>query len=607
MNKAKYLLLLLTLTAVSCHHHDEMGIDIAFLEINIREYHGKGNISVLAQNTDCYQCSYVEIGTLPATNGDAINVTLYANHTTVIKLVEIEKNENKSSSVPLCTLQSILVQEHAFYKLIVRSPDDTIHNVSCQIIPYVSSEDAYLPILFLFVTLTGLALVWTVVWILFKKLYRYRRWQFANFSNNEQLVQSDLGSTNTTPSEGELQIRKPTRLASLDTFRGLSLTIMIFVNYGGGKYWFFAHSSWNGLTVADLVFPWFVFIMGTALAFVFSSHHRKGKSKWRLFVQIIVRSIKLFVLGLMVNSTSGRGHPIKLSELRIPGVLQRFSLTYLIVALTELICSSGYTRQVLNEEPRWYHRLRDVIHFWPSWLVAMTCLVLQIVITFAVPYDMDGCPTGYIGPGGISKEGEYFNCTGGIAKYIDTAVFGKRHIYQHGTCKNLYQCHSMEPEGLLGTLNSIFLCFLGVQAGRILVAYECPKARVTRWLIWSFLLGGIGALLCGASQNEGWIPVNKNLWSASYVIIMASMAFLLLSFLYVIIDVKELWSGAPLKYPGMNSIFVYVGSETLEDLVPISFYVVHTHLAQLFLNLWSTTFWVLVSAYMYYKNLFVSV
>ncbi|KAL8165913.1 UNVERIFIED_CONTAM: hypothetical protein K2H54_056741 [Gekko kuhli] len=66
------------------------------------------------------------------------------------------------------------------------------------------------------------------------------------------------------------------RLRSLDTFRGLALAIMVFVNYGGGKYWFFKHQSWNGLTVADLVFPWFVFIMGTSIALSLSSMLRRG-------------------------------------------------------------------------------------------------------------------------------------------------------------------------------------------------------------------------------------------------------------------------------------------------------------------------------------------
>ncbi|KAF6041485.1 hypothetical protein EB796_000210 [Bugula neritina] len=501
----------------------------------------------------------------------------------------------------------------------------------------------------MFLCLTGLALLW----ILIKLVLRCNCCRFSDSSVNDALVQSDLGSTHSV-STGNRPETKKSRIKSLDAFRGLSLTIMIFVNYGGGKYWFFAHSAWNGLTVADLVFPWFVFIMGTALAFVFSLHHRKGKSKMQLCIQIIIRCIKLFVLGLMVNSTSENSpaplfnylvlrtqlqhftfhyvqeatmqYKIKIFTAKpflnkfsdvlmemtcqscgYPGVLQRFSLTYLVVALTELTFSYGYTKQVLSEEPRWYHSLRDVIYFWPSWLIALTLLALHTIVTLAIPYDMNGCPTGYIGPGGISEEGKYFNCTGGIAKYIDLKVFTQNHIYQYGTCKKLYQCSGTDPEGLLGTLTSIFLCFLGVQAGRILVTYTSVKARITRWITWAVVLGAIALLLTCASQNEGWIPLNKNLWSASFVIALAAMAYFLLCFLYVVIDVKEYWTGAPFIYPGMNSIFIYMGSETLGNLVPVSFLVSNTHLTQLFMNLWSTTFWVLVAAYMHYKNIFINV
>ncbi|KAF6019869.1 HGSNAT [Bugula neritina] len=572
-----------------------LGIDQSILEISVTDYNGHGNISVLARNTDCWKCKFIEIGIVPADPGAQQNLTLYANHSTRVKLSLIPEDDNSSEF--LCQ-KKIDVTEHAYYQLMVSSSTSGEANASCELITIDEGKDGYMPILYMFLCLTGLALLW----ILIKLVLRCNYCRFSDSSVNDALVQSDLGSTHSV-STGNRPETKKSRIKSLDAFRGLSLTIMIFVNYGGGKYWFFAHSAWNGLTVADLVFPWFVFIMGTALAFVFSLHHRKGKSKLQLCIQIIIRCIKLFVLGLMVNSTSGND----LSKLRIPGVLQRFSLTYLVVALTELTFSYGYTKQVLSEEPRWYHSLRDVIYFWPSWLIALTLLALHTIVTLAIPYDMNGCPTGYIGPGGISEEGKHFNCTGGIAKYIDLKVFTQNHIYQYGTCKKLYQCSGTDPEGLLGTLTSIFLCFLGVQAGRILVTYTSVKARITRWITWAVVLGAIALLLTCASQNEGWIPLNKNLWSASFVIALAAMAYFLLCFLYVVIDVKEYWTGAPFIYPGMNSIFIYMGSETLGNLVPVSFLVSNTHLTQLFMNLWSTTFWVLVAAYMHYKNIFINV
>ena len=113
--------------------------------------------------------------------------------------------------------------------------------------------------------------------------------------------------------EGNKELKKQ-RLKSLDTFRGLvlicyiplflfsslSLVIMIFVNYGGGGYWFFAHSKWNGITVADLVFPWFVWIMGVSV--VFSFRGRRSDTVLARLYQIIRRSVILMGLGLFLNN-----------------------------------------------------------------------------------------------------------------------------------------------------------------------------------------------------------------------------------------------------------------------------------------------------------------
>ena len=132
--------------------------------------------------------------------------------------------------------------------------------------------------------------------------------------------------------------------------------IMIFVNYGGGGYWFFDHSCWNGLTVADLVFPWFIWIMGVSIVFSYKSR-RKDSLQSRLY-QIVRRSIILFCLGLFLNNggslslSLSLSHSLQkifslslvlagfsLSHWRIPGVLQRFAISYFVVALTELITS----------------------------------------------------------------------------------------------------------------------------------------------------------------------------------------------------------------------------------------------------------------------------
>ena len=111
---------------------------------------------------------------------------------------------------------------------------------------------------------------------------------------------------------------------------------MVFVNQGGGWYWWLNHSFWNGLTVADLVFPWFIFMMGTSLAIVLRSSARRGEPFTATLLRSLRRSVILFSFGLLVampNYPTTDPHTTDLGTLRIPGVLQRFAISYIVVVL----------------------------------------------------------------------------------------------------------------------------------------------------------------------------------------------------------------------------------------------------------------------------------
>ena len=221
--------------------------------------------------------------------------------------------------------------------------------------------------------------------------------------------------------------RQSRRVKSLDAFRGLSITVMIFVNYGGGSYYFFNHSPWNGLTVADLVFPWFIFIMGVSLVISTQSQLRNSVPRRKLVLRVIKRSAILIFLGLIINSKSGP--PTDLRSLRLPGVLQRFGLTYLVVGLTEgLLLPRQY--------PEVSSPVQDLTSSPCQWLVAASCLTLHSLITFLLP--VPDCPTGYLGPGGLADHGAHYNCTGGAGAAVDRAVFGLKHIYQRPTSYTIY-------------------------------------------------------------------------------------------------------------------------------------------------------------------------
>lgn len=118
----------------------------------------------------------------------------------------------------------------------------------------------------------------------------------------------------------------------------------------------------------------------------------------------------------------------------------------------------------------------------------------------------------------------------------------------------------------------------------------------------------LGAGLCGFSKNDGVIPLNKNLWSLSFVFVTGGLAFAIQAFLFLIVDILRKWGGRPFFYPGMNSIILYIGHVLLKNTFPFVWTPVHeTHAAYLSMNLWGTALWVIISIVMYKNNIFFSI
>lgn len=163
-----------------------------------------------------------------------------------------------------------------------------------------------------------------------------------------------------------------------------------------------------------------------------------------------------------------------------------------------------------------------------------------------------------------------------------------------------------DPEGLLGCLTSCIMTYLGVATGHIIIHYKEPSKRVIRFFGYSVLYGTITLILCKASRDDGWIPINKNLWSLTFILSMASAALFVLILLYLIIDVWDLYRGAPFIFPGKNSIVVYICSEVLVNYFPVRVQTPATHSAMLSLDLYSSTLWVVVAAVLYYDNIFIN-
>ncbi|XP_072261386.1 heparan-alpha-glucosaminide N-acetyltransferase [Pyxicephalus adspersus] len=602
------LILLVSSSALGTRHGDSLSrrspqlkMDQALLVIH-NELHEK--FTVYWRSDQCYQCLYQTLSVTNPTKGKYMEVavvdTRYA--------ITLQLNDT-SGNAELCQVH-YRFREFGNYSLWVKSNDSSTKHIMCDVIINYNPGYTNLPIVIAFFIYVGVFIVLTVGSFLLR-LSPIQNWLFRqiNPTETDRLINSELG----TPSRADLYNQDahcvswntaPQRLRSLDTFRGLALIIMVFVNYGGGGYWFFKHQSWNGLTLADLVFPWFVFIMGTSIHLSLNSMLRKGNSRWKLFWKVLWRSIQLFLIGLFViNENYCRG-PLSWSEIRIMGVLQRLGLTYLVVSTLELL----FIKQLSDTPPqtRACFLLQDVVKFWPQWLIILALEAAWLCLTFLLP--VPGCPTGYLGPGGIGDFGQYSNCTGGAAGYIDRLVFGEDHIYQHPSSNVIYKTTvPYDPEGLLGTLNSIVMAFLGLQAGKVLVFYKNQhKQIIVRFFTWSVVLGVISAILTKCSTNEGFIPVNKNLWSISYVTTLSCFAFFLLMMIYFLVDVKRYWTGAPFFYPGMNSILVYVGHEIFENYFPFKWKMQdsQSHAQHLTQNLVATSIWVLIAYILYRKKIF---
>uniref|UniRef100_A0A8C3YG68 Heparan-alpha-glucosaminide N-acetyltransferase n=1 Tax=Catagonus wagneri TaxID=51154 RepID=A0A8C3YG68_9CETA len=583
--------------------HVELKMDQALLLIH-NELPGT-NLTVSWSSERCYQCLLQVLVNVSwggkAGKPSTAAVAVSTQHGSILQLNDTAQQRE------LCRLE-YKFGEFGNYSLLVKHAHNGMGEITCDLVVNDKPVDSNLPVCIAF--LVGLALIIVLCLLRFLlSLEDFQNWISKAISAQEtdRLINSELGSPSRAGDphpEAWRPSAAPLRLRCVDTFRGIALVLMVFVNYGGGRYWYFKHASWNGLTVADLVFPWFVFIMGTSIFLSMTSVLQRGGSRFRLLGRVAWRSFLLICMGIVIVNPNYCLGPLSWEKARIPGVLQRLGVTYFVVAVLELLFAKPVPEICASE--RSCCSLLDVTSSWPQWLFVLMLEGVWLALTFFLP--VPGCPTGYLGPGGIGDLGKYPNCTGGAAGYIDRLLLGDSHLYQHPSPAVLYHTKvAYDPEGILGTINSILMAFLGVQAGKIFLYYkDQTKGVLIRFAAWCCFLGLISVALTKASENEGVIPVNKNLWSASYVTTLSSFAFLILLVLYPVVDVKGLWTGAPFFYPGMNSILVYVGHEVFANYFPFQWQLgdSQSHREHLVQNIAATALWVLIAYILYKKKVF---
>ncbi len=301
------------------------------------------------------------------------------------------------------------------------------------------------------------------------------------------------------------QDKKIPRLKSLDVFRGITIAMMILVNSPGNEtaYPLLEHAEWNGCTLADLVFPFFLFIVGVSLVFALSNKITQGVSTQNLMSAVTKRAILIFCLGIFMNAVP---YHLDFSTLRVYGVLQRIGICYFLASW--LFLTTRTQTQAI---------------------IALGLLIIYWMLMIYIPV-----------PGFGTHD---LTQAGNLAGYIDRLFFSSDHLYEK----------IFDPEGILSTLPALSTTLLGNITGAWLLSHHNAFKKTSLMLV-AGVLGLATGWLCSF-----WFPINKNLWSDSFVLWTAGFSLLLLASCYWLIEVKhwKRWS-KPFEIFGVNAIALYV-------------------------------------------------
>jgi predicted acyltransferase len=307
----------------------------------------------------------------------------------------------------------------------------------------------------------------------------------------------------------------PKRLLSVDVFRGLLVAGMVLVTNPGTYdfiYWPLKHSDWNGSTPTDMIFPSFLFLAGVSMTFSFASRRERGETKKGTAAHVVWRSLLLMAVGVLLNCFD----LLHLPNLRLPGVLQRIGLCYLCAGLLYL--------SVQEKKPR----VRFAVIGGVMIALPATYWVLQTLVP--VP--------GY----GVGR----LDAAGTLSAYIDRAVFTTTHLWHWGGPGQMW-----DPEGLLTTLPAIDNLLLGVLTGEWL--RRRGGVAIGRRVL-GMAVAGAGLMLA-AMVLDPMIPINKKIWTPSFILLSGGFRLLAMALLYWVIDARGWRRGlTPALVYGSNAI-----------------------------------------------------
>jgi len=366
------------------------------------------------------------------------------------------------------------------------------------------------------------------------------------------------------------------RLKSLDVFRGLTVALMILVDDAGGILPTINHSPWNGVTIADFVMPFFLFIVGVALALVYKNVSDKVVTTQKA----ILRTTKIFVLGIILQGGYFHGlnnlsYGVDLVHIRWFGVLQRIAIGYFLAAMCEIWLTSN---SLVDSFPGFAKK------YCIQWVVAVVLSTLYVGCLYGlyVPDWQFEVPTinfhGTSLNNGSAVQTVKCGLRGSLGpacnavRMIDYSVLGVKHLYQHPVYKRTKECSvnspdygplpsnapvwcqaPFDPEGLLSSVMASVTCFIGLHFGHILVNFKDHRERILNWIISSLVL-----ILFGIFLDVLGMPLNKALYTFSYMCITSGAAGLLFSAIYSFVDMFGYRRPTVLlEWMGLNALLIY--------------------------------------------------
>lgn len=376
---------------------------------------------------------------------------------------------------------------------------------------------------------------------------------------------------------------KPQRLLSLDVFRGLTIAGMILVNNPGSWsniYPSLKHAAWHGVTPTDLIFPFFLFIVGVAITFSLSKRKERGDDKKKLILQIIRRSVILFLLGLFLASIRFEDNmpKIVLEGIRIPGVLQRIALVYFFSSIIFLFGDK-----------------KAVVYITAAILLIYWGMMTLIPVPGHGPANLD--PSTNLGA------------------WLDYSLL-KGHLWIYSK--------TWDPEGILSTLPAIASALFGILTGFWLRSANDDYKKI----VWMFVIGNFALLI--AMVWDMWFPINKQIWTSSYVVYTTGLALIILAICYFLADVKKYtWWTKPFVVYGINAITVYFLSTVMAiiiargiyltndagELIPLKSYIFNNYFlswldpinASLLFAITYVLFWLGIMWIFYRKKIFIKI